>query len=117
MYIIFFNIFILFYFIFYLALPEMISSSISKVDIDIRSQLYKNIVLAGGNTLIKGVPERIINETKKAAPKNSRIAAFAPNSRKNSCFNGALIISNLGSFKGMWVTKQVNKNNIFLNFF
>ena len=95
----------------------MISSSISKVDIDIRSQLYKNIVLAGGNTLIKGVPERIINETKKAAPKNSRIAAFAPNSRKNSCFNGALIISNLGSFKGMWVTKQVNKNNIFFNFF
>ena len=106
-------VFICLFFYIFLALPEMISTSISKVDIDIRSQLYKNIVLSGGNTLIKGVPERIINETKKAAPKNTKIAAFAPNSRKNSCFNGALIISNLGSFKGMWVTRQVI---IFISF-
>jgi len=85
----------------------MISTSISKVDIDIRNPLYKNIFLCGGNTMIKGVPERITNEIKKSAPKHTKVMLNAPNSRKNSCFTGALIISNLGSFKGMWVTKKV----------
>jgi actin-related protein len=86
----------------------MISTSISKVDIEIRNPLYKNIFLCGGNTMIKGVPERITNEIKKSAPKHTKIMLHAPASRKNSCFTGALIISNLGSFKGMWVTKNVN---------
>ena len=98
----------------------MISTSISKVDIDIRTPLYKNIFLCGGNTLIKGVPERITNEIKKTAPKHTKIMLHAPTSRKNSCYNGALIISNLGSFKGMWVTKNVNKYHkikIFLLYF
>lgn len=85
----------------------MISTAISKVDIDIRNPLYKNIFLCGGNSLIKGVPERITNEIKKNAPKHTKVLVYAPAGRKNSCYTGALIISNLGSFKGMWVTKNV----------
>ena len=33
--------------------------SVEKCDSDIRKDLYKNIVLSGGNTLFKGLPDRL----------------------------------------------------------
>lgn len=37
----------------------MIVESISKSDIDIRRDLFANVILAGGNTLYKGFLERL----------------------------------------------------------
>lgn len=47
----------------------MLISSIKKTDIDLRKTLYKEIVLAGGTTLLNGFPERFINEVRKISPK------------------------------------------------
>ena len=51
----------------------MITTSLSKVDIDLRSSLYQHILLAGGNTLFKGLPEKMINEVKKLGPKHMKV--------------------------------------------
>jgi centractin len=90
-----------------IAFPEIIANAINKVDIDIRSYLYQHILLTGGNTLFKGLPEKLNNEIKKLAPKHMKTRIHAPNNRKNSCWFGGSIISSLGSFKNMWVTRNV----------
>jgi actin-related protein len=56
-----------------IAFPEIITTSISKVDIDLRANLFQHILLAGGNTLFKGLPEKITNEVKKLAPKHMKV--------------------------------------------
>lgn len=90
-----------------LAFPEVITTSLSKVDIDIRSYLYQHILLSGGNTMFKGLPEKLTNEVKKLAPKHMKVKLHAPSNRKNSCWYGASIIASLDSFKNMWVTRSV----------
>jgi actin-related protein len=81
---------------------------LSKVDIDIRAYLYQHILLSGGNTLFKGLPEKLTNEVKKLAPKHIKVKLHAPGNRKNSCWFGGSIITSLSSFKNMWVTRSVS---------
>jgi centractin len=47
------------------AVVELVIQSLEKVDIDLRSTLCEQIVLAGGNTMLTGFPERFIIEMKK----------------------------------------------------
>jgi len=52
------------------AISDLLVSSIKKTDIDLRKTLFKEIVLAGGNTLMNGFPERFVYEVRKIAPKD-----------------------------------------------
>jgi centractin len=92
----------------------MINTSLSKVEMEIRTTLYRNIFICGGNSLTKGFPERITNEVKKLAPKQMKVMLNAPGNRKYSCWSGASVISGLSSFRGMWVKRNVFKINYFL---
>ena len=53
--------------------------SINKVDLDLRKNLFSNIVLSGGSTLCRGYGDRLLNEVKKLALKDIkvRLCAFA----------------------------------------
>jgi actin-related protein len=84
----------------------MITTCLSKVDIDIRAHLYQHTILSGGNTLFKGLPEKIGSEVKKLAPKHMKVKLLAPVGRKNSSWYGGSIITSLGSFKNMWITRS-----------
>lgn len=46
----------------YPGLHQLIISSIKRADMDLRENLYKNIYLTGGNTMIEGFKERIVKE-------------------------------------------------------
>ena len=41
------------------AFQEMVYQSIMKCDLDVRKDLYSNIVLSGGTTMLPGTPERL----------------------------------------------------------
>jgi actin-related protein 2 len=43
----------------------MLFNTIQAADIDIRSELYKHIVLSGGSTMYPGLPSRIEKEMKQ----------------------------------------------------
>jgi actin-related protein len=43
-------------FVFILAIVQLLSNSLAKVDIDLRMTLYNEIVLSGGNTMFDGFP-------------------------------------------------------------
>ena len=55
------------------GIHETTFNSIQKCDIDIRKDLYQNIVMSGGSTMFEGIEEGMSNGVKKLAPKNTKI--------------------------------------------
>jgi len=80
-------------------------SSIMKCDVDIRKDLYNNIVMSGGTTMFNGIAERVQKEIKALAPDSMTIKIIAPPERKYSVWIGGSILSSLSTFEEMWITK------------
>merc|ERR1711953_1120122 len=80
--------------------------SIQKCDIDIRKDLYTNVVLSGGTTMFTGIAERLQKEVKSLAPPNVKVKIVAPPERKYSVWIGGSILSSLSTFQDMWITKE-----------
>jgi len=81
-------------------------SSIMKCDIDIRKDLYGNIVLSGGSTMFQGIDQRMQKEIEAKAPQSMKVKIVAPPERKYSVWIGGSILASLSTFEEMWVTKE-----------
>lgn len=107
------------------GIHELTALAIAKTDLDLRPILYKHIILSGGNTLIRGFGDRMLNELKQlqeintstsiwggrtmAAASSStsykmKVKIYAPPERKYSTWIGGSILAGLSTFKKMWVT-------------
>ena len=84
---------------------ETTYKSIMKCDLDIRRDLYSNIVLSGGTTMYPGIGERMTKELVSRAPPSIKVKVVAPPERKFSVWIGGSILSSLSSFQQMWVSK------------
>lgn len=84
---------------------ETTYSSIMKCDVDIRKDLYGNIVLSGGSTMFPGMADRMNKEITALAPSSMRIKVVAPPERKYSVWIGGSILASLSTFQQMWVTR------------
>jgi len=80
--------------------------SIMKCDVDIRKDLYANVVLSGGTTMFQGIGERVTKELTALAPSTMKIKVVAPPERKYSVWIGGSILSSLSTFQQMWISKQ-----------
>jgi len=89
------------------GIHESCYNSIMKSDIDVRKDLYSNIVLSGGTTMFTGLPERLQKEVQKLAPSaiSSKVKVHATPERKYSVWIGGSILSSLSNFQCMWITK------------
>jgi len=88
------------------GIHKLCFDSIMKCDVDIRRDLYKNIVMSGGTTMFTGIPERLEKEMKALAPQGMDIKIIAPPERKYSVWIGGSILASLSTFEEMWVTKE-----------
>ena len=81
--------------------------SIIKCDIDIRKELYNNIVLAGGTTMFKGFKERLAKGVQNLAPDSMKkeVNIIASPDRKLSAWYGGKILSSLSFFESEWISK------------
>ncbi|CCI47769.1 hypothetical protein ABG067_005685 [Albugo candida] len=79
--------------------------TIMKCDVDIRKDLYCNIVLSGGTTMFPGIGERMTKELTALAPSTMKIKVVAPPERKYSVWIGGSILSSLSTFQQMWISK------------
>jgi len=79
--------------------------SIMKCDVDIRKDLYANVVLSGGTTMFDGIGERMTKELTALAPSTMKIKVVAPPERKYSVWIGGSILSSLSTFQQMWISK------------
>eukprot|EP01069_Polyplicarium_translucidae_P003020 Polyplicarium_translucidae@DN2190_c1_g1_i1.p1 len=80
--------------------------SIMKCDVDIRKDLYGNIVLSGGTTMFEGIGERMTKELTQLAPSTMKIKVVAPPERKYSVWIGGSILSSLSTFQQMWISRE-----------
>merc|ERR1712051_751902 len=67
------------------GIHKLTFTSIMKCDVDIRKDLYGNIVMSGGTTMYKNIP---------------------PPERKYSVWIGGSILSSLSTFEEMWIKKE-----------
>ena len=76
-----------------------------RCDVDIRKDLYANVVLSGGTTMFQGIGERMTKELTALAPSTMKIKVVAPPERKYSVWIGGSILSSLSTFQQMWISK------------
>jgi actin len=76
-----------------------------KCDNDIKRDLFKGIVLAGGCTMFEGMKDRMKKEIMALAPSPMGPDVLAPADRKFSCWLGGAILSKIHSFEQIWITK------------
>jgi len=81
-------------------------NSIMKADLDIRKDLYQNVVLSGGSTMYEGIGERMTKEIQTLAPSSMQVKVIAPPERKFSVWIGGSILSSLSTFSSSWITRD-----------
>ena len=58
---------------------ELTYNSIMKCDVDIRKDLYANVVMSGGTTMYAGIADRLSKELTALAPASMKVEIIAPN--------------------------------------
>lgn len=86
-----------------LGVHEAVNNSILNSDIDIRKDLYSNIVLSGGTTMIRDFDKKLGHELQRIIPHNIVPKIVAPAERKYSVWIGGSILASLPSFETAWV--------------
>ncbi|PWN50473.1 Actin/actin-like protein [Violaceomyces palustris] len=92
----------------YEGLTQMILNAINSTDVDSRPALFGNIVCVGGASFLPGLTDRLSYELGIYAP-NQKIKIHSPGNtveRKHSSWLGGSILSSLGSFHQLWISKQ-----------
>jgi len=88
------------------GIHKLTYDSIQKCDIDIRKDLYTNVVLSGGTTMFTGIDKRLEKELTQLAPASVKVKIVAPPERKYSVWIGGSILSSLSTFQDMWINKD-----------
>eukprot|EP00644_Phytophthora_capsici_P015384 jgi/Phyca11/17044/fgenesh1_pg.PHYCAscaffold_24_\ len=86
------------------GIHECTFQAIMKCDIDIRKDLYSNLVLSGGTTMYPGIADRLTKELTTLAPSTMKVKVVAPPERKYSVWIGGSILSSHSTFQQMWIS-------------
>ena len=93
------------------GMHKMTFSSIQECDIDIRKDLYSNIILSGGTTLYEGLPDRLEKEIDRLCPQSNMVKIIASQDRYYSVWTGGSTLSSLSTFESQWITKEEYEEN------
>ena len=88
------------------GIGELIYKSYFTIDTEIKKNLFKNILLIGGNTLFPNIAERICKNIRSMGGNSIDFKINAPAERKYSSWIGGSILSCLTPFETMWVSKK-----------
>ncbi|MHA1436992.1 MAG: actin, cytoplasmic 2 [Promethearchaeota archaeon] len=90
-------------------LDDLIVSAINECEVDLRRDLYGNIVLSGGSTMFPGVKERLAKEIKEQIPESVDVRIISPPERMYSVWIGGSILASLKTFHKMWLSRREYK--------
>mmetsp|Transcript_21925 Transcript_21925/g.37487 ORF Transcript_21925/g.37487 Transcript_21925/m.37487 type:complete len:377 (-) Transcript_21925:673-1803(-) len=88
------------------GIHHLVHNCINKCDIDVRRELYNNIVLSGGTSMFEGLQTRLFNEVTTLGGTTVKVRVVAPPERKYLVWIGGSILSSLTTFQSMWITKE-----------
>ena len=81
------------------GVQHFLKNSIMKCDIEIKQEMFTNIILSGGNTMYPGMVDRTKKELINIIPYNAKIKVIAPPERKYSVWIGGSILASLSTFQ------------------
>ncbi|MHA1668601.1 MAG: actin, cytoplasmic 2 [Candidatus Heimdallarchaeaceae archaeon] len=87
-------------------LDELIYQMVQRCDVDLRRELFSNIVLSGGSTMFPGLKERLHKELTELVPETIEVRIISPPERRYSVWIGGSILGSLKTFKKLWVTRK-----------
>ena len=93
------------------GIHQQLFHSVMKCDVDIRENLYANIVLAGGSTMFEGIAERLTKELITLAPSTMKVKVIASPERKYSTWIGGSVLASLPTFQSTWISRQEYDEN------
>jgi actin-related protein 4 len=105
------------------GITKLVQNVLNNLDIDLKPQLANNIVLTGSTTLIPRLNERLNNELMLLNPSlKIRVhSAGNPTERRHASWIGGSILSSLGTFHQLWVSKaeyeEVGPDQLIINRF
>ncbi|XP_030563416.1 actin-like protein 53D isoform X2 [Drosophila novamexicana] len=85
------------------GLHEAVFNSILKCDMDLRRDMYANIVLSGGTTMFRNIEVRLQQDISVMAPSTMRIKITANPERCFAVWSGGSVLASLSSFQNMWI--------------
>ncbi|KAH8157610.1 hypothetical protein CIB48_g10631 [Xylaria polymorpha] len=100
------------------GIAEFLFNTIQSADVDVRSSLFKAIVLSGGSSMYPGLPSRLEKELKQLwltrvlGGNPERLNKFKvriedPPRRRHMVFLGGAVLANIMADKeSMWITKE-----------
>ncbi|KAK5579475.1 hypothetical protein RB653_009158 [Dictyostelium firmibasis] len=89
------------------GIHEIIYYSIMKCDVDIRKDLYGNVVLSGGTSMLPGFADRMNKELSALAPPTMKINIISPPDRKYSAWIGGSVLARYFlTFQENWIHKE-----------
>jgi actin len=87
------------------GLHTTLFNSISACEIDLRRDLYKNIILTGGNSMFENIVDRLLKETIYLAPAHTNVRIIDPPERNYSAWIGGSALASLSTFQQLWHSK------------
>mmetsp|Transcript_2087 Transcript_2087/g.1958 ORF Transcript_2087/g.1958 Transcript_2087/m.1958 type:complete len:151 (-) Transcript_2087:185-637(-) len=88
------------------SIQDLTFTSIQECDVDVRRDLYENIILSGGSTMFDGLAERLQAEVTARAPKAISVKVISSPDRRYAVWLGGSTLSSLSTFASMWITKD-----------
>jgi actin-related protein len=88
------------------SLHQLILDSVNKCDNDLRNDMYSNIVLSGGTSMMRGFSARIEHELKQSLPSSlttSDLRVVSDSFRKHAAWIGGSMLASLDTF-GKYLT-------------
>ncbi|EAT43990.1 AAEL004646-PA [Aedes aegypti] len=85
---------------------QVLFDSLMQCDIDVRKELFGNVVLSGGSTMFGGMRERLELELRALAPGTVKVKVVAPAQRVYSAWRGGSNLASLASCQKLWITRE-----------
>ncbi|GIQ87330.1 actin family protein, partial [Kipferlia bialata] len=87
------------------GLSELVCAAIGSVESALRPQLWASVVLAGGTSLLSGLPHRLGADLWDARPSGAELVIHAPRKRDLSAWLGGSMLSELAK-DDEWTSRQ-----------
>jgi len=89
------------------GIHQMVADSVKKSDIDLREDLYANILLSGGSSMFGGIESRLQSEVQSLIPSAVKSKVKAERHRKFGAFIGGAMVASLPTFdESMYITRS-----------
>ena len=85
------------------GIHETIYNSIMKCDVDLRRDMYANIVFSGGTTMFPGIADRLQNEVAALTPSTMNSKIIESPERSYSVWRGGSDFGSLFIFEQRWI--------------